>query len=103
MGFLRTYEKLECAKMVCISFVLSFAAGGLMHTTHRGEIDAANKAGMFILIVTVCVLIAILCTVGIRRWKKGQLDAFNKLFLVFSLVMHPAMFVAGWWLDIFER
>jgi hypothetical protein len=61
-----------------------------------------NRLAMFILTATVLAFITILCTVGIRRWKNRQLDAFNKQFVVFSLGLYPVLFAAGWFADIFQ-
>jgi len=103
MGFvLKTYKKWEGAKVICVSYVLSFAAGGLLHNAIKGKINDPNRPAMYILMATVLAFIIILCTVGIRRWKNGQLDVFNKLFVVFSLVMYLVLFAVGWFADIFE-
>ena len=103
MGFVRkAYNMWESAKLVCVSYVLSFAAGGLLHNAIRGKINDANLPAMYILMATVLTLMIILCSVGIRRWKSGQLDSFNKLFVVLSLVLYPVLCAVGWFADIFE-
>ena len=98
----KAYSKWESAKFVCASNVLSFVAGGLLHSAVRGKINEANLPAMYILLATVLTLIIILCTVGIRRWKNGQLDAFNKLFVVLSLVLYPVLCAVGWFADVLE-
>jgi cytochrome bd-type quinol oxidase subunit 2 len=91
----------ETAKWICVTYLLSFVAGGLAHRTTRGKLDDANRAAMFILLTTLLAFIIALCAVGFRRWKKGLLDASDKPFVVFSLVMYPVLFAMGWLFNIF--
>jgi cytochrome bd-type quinol oxidase subunit 2 len=90
----------ETAKWIFVTYLLSLLAGGLAHGTTRGRLDDANRAAMFIVLVTMLAFIIALCAVGFRRWKKGMLDASDKPFVVFSLVMYPVLFAMGWLLNI---
>ena len=99
MGLItKGYHGWEGAKMIGISFVLSLMSGWLMREMVQGKISADNKAALFILLATVVTLMAVLCTTGIRRWKRGELAAMEKRLLVFSVVMYPVCFVFGYWL-----
>jgi hypothetical protein len=91
----------ETSKWICVTYLLSFVAGGLAHGTTRGKLNEANRAAMLILLATVFAFIIALCAVGFRRWKKGLLDASDKPFVVFSVVMYPVLFAMGWLLKIF--
>jgi len=99
---LKGYERWESVKWVCVPFILSFVAGGLIRAATRGRLDEANRAAMYILCAVVLVLMILPVAVGIRRWKRGQLTRFEKLFAVSSLALFPILIVAGWFADIFS-
>jgi hypothetical protein len=91
---------MEKAKAVCIAFVLSLAAGWLSRKFIQGHISADDKAALVILLITVLTIIGIFCTLGIRRWRRGQLSTTEKVFMVASLVLLVVMYITGWCSDI---
>ena len=100
MGFVDKSHKLEGAKWIGVSYVLSLAAGWLTRKMFQGKISPDDKAALAVLLLTVLALVIVLCTVGLRRWKKGALGSLEKRVLVFSLIIYPLMFVIGWFVDI---
>ena len=91
---------METAKAICLSYVLSLAAGWLSRKFLFGHLSADNKAALFILLATVLTTTVIFCTLGLQRWRSGQLSPMEKRLLVVSLIMFVVMFLAGWFSDI---
>ena len=96
----KSHNAWEAAKWICLSYLLSFVSGWLTRELTQGKISADNKAALFFLLATVLTLVIILCTAGMRRWKKGELSTTEKRLMVLSLVMYPFFFVLGWFTDI---
>jgi len=102
MGLIhKSHNAWETAKWIGISYTMSLAAGGLCHKAVYGKMSADYKAAMIILLLTVLILVGVLCTVGVRRWRVGGLSNFEKRILVFSLFFFPVMFAVDWYSNIF--
>ena len=101
MGFIQdSYKRWKAGKWICVSYLLSFVSGWLMRQMIQGKIKSEDKAALFILLATVLTLVVVLCTVGLRRWRKGVLGTAEKCLMTFSLVIYPLSFVLGWFTDI---
>src|SRR5215510_9814168 len=98
MGFIEdSHKSLKATKWIGMSYLLSFVSGWLTRQMVEGKIKPEDKAALFILLATVLTLMIVLGTVGMRRWRNGELSMWERRLMYFSLSMYPLLLILGYW------